>query len=404
MSLRIDRYEVQRLIGQGAMGKVYLARDPKIGRQVAIKVMLECDADDAVRQRFRLEARAIAALKHPNIVELYDYSGENAPDLFLVMEYIEGRSLAALLRQHGAMSEPSALCVAHELCLALGHSHQHNIVHRDLKPENVLLSQGRVVLTDFGIVKAIAKSAALDISGVRTRTQVVGTPGFMAPEQFAGRNIDARTDIFALGSVLYCLTTDKMPFDGNTVDEVYRRLKSGIFRDPRDHNALLSPGFCNLVRQCLAARPKDRLGSAEEMRVEILGLLGSHGVSEVRHELVLYEQNPATYAIEQRRRSVEVLLRDLKMALNDRDEDMAESIARWLKVLAPLDKRLSQVTVEPETAKLLGRRPRRFRYLVAGLLLGAAVGLAAAVVFNLRARLPHPWLAHVDRLVHLALP
>src|SRR4051812_43471524 len=195
------------------MGKVYLATDPKLGRQVAIKVLAQVGPDDNIRQRFRLEARAIAALKHPNIVELYDYSGEAAEDLFLVMEYVPGASLDQLQRQHGNMSEPTVLCIAHELCLALTHAHANQVVHRDLKPENILLSQGRVVLTDFGVVKALARSSALGISRVRTRTQVLGTPGFMAPEQFSGRLIDHRTDIFSLGAVMYCLATGKLPYE-----------------------------------------------------------------------------------------------------------------------------------------------------------------------------------------------
>lgn len=404
MALRIDRYEVQRLIGQGAMGKVYLAFDPKLGRKVAIKVLATSGAEEAVRQRFRLEARAVAALKHPNIVELYDYSGEGAADLFLVMEYVPGSSLDALTRQHGPVSEPTALCIGHELCLALGHAHGHEIVHRDLKPENVLLHQGRIVLTDFGIVKAVAKSALLGVSQVRTRTQVVGTPGFMAPEQFAGKQIDKRTDVFSLGALLYCLTTGKLPFEGESVDEVYQNVKLGRVRPLRALNAILSPGFCDLVERCLAARPKDRLGTTEEVRGQLLGLLASHGVTEVRQELALYEANPAGYALEQRQRSIDVLLRDLKVALRDRDEDMAQSIARWVQTIAPLDKRLLDVSgarVGPVSRPAIGLRPRRpWLYGLVGLAGGLVAGAAAAALFNLRAFLPSAWLTATDVVMH----
>lgn len=394
MGLKIDRYEVEKLIGQGAMGKVFLAADPKIGRQVAIKVLATSGADAQMQQRFRLEARAIAALKHPNIVELYDYSGEEAADLFLVMEYVDGRSLDAFLRQFGVMSEPTALCMAHELCLALAHAHRLQIVHRDLKPENVLLAHGRVVLTDFGIVKALATSASLGISRVRTKTQVLGTPGFMAPEQFAGKQIDARTDIFALGALLYCLATDRVPFEGESVDDVYNNLRRGKFEDPRKHNALLSPGFCALVERCLSPRPRDRYESADELRAQILTLLGSHGVTEVRQELVLYEQNPSAYAIEQRQRSVEVLLRDLKVALKDRDEDMAKSIIHWVQSLAPLDRRLLDITgAGPDGKPRLpsSGRAAKWLFLCFGLLAGAALGAFTATAVDLRAMMPQGW-------------
>ncbi len=398
MTLRIDRYEVQRLIGQGAMGKVYLALDPKLGRQVAIKVLAANGADEAVRQRFRLEARAIAALKHPNIVELYDYSGESAPELFLVMEYIPGPSLDALVRQHGNASEPTALCIGHELALALAHAHRNQVVHRDIKPENVLLNQGRIVLTDFGIVKAVAKSATLGVSTIRTRTQIVGTPGFMAPEQFAGRQIDARTDVFALGALLYFITTGHLPFEGATVDDIYRNLKSTRVRPAVELNPILSPGFCDLVERCLESRPKDRFQSIEEMRAQLLSILSSHGVTEVRQELALYEESPATYGLEQRQRSVDVLVRDLKIALKDRDQDMAQTIVKWLETLAPLDKRLRRLTSTSETPlerrSVLARshEGRAIAQVSTGIVIGLALGLLLAVAFDLRAHLPGPLL------------
>jgi eukaryotic-like serine/threonine-protein kinase len=409
VTLRIDRYQVERLIGQGAMGKVYLAQDPKLGRQVAIKVLAQAAADDNVRQRFRLEARAIAALKHPNIVELYDYSGEQAEDLFLVMEYIPGASLDQLQRQHGNMSEPTVVCIAHELCLALVHAHGHQVVHRDLKPENVLLSQGRVVLTDFGVVKALAKSSALGISRVRTRTQVLGTPGFMAPEQFNGRQIDHRTDIFSLGAVMYCLATGKLPYEGGSVDEIYNNLKHGRFKDPREHHKLLSPGFAELVANCLNPKIKDRIQNAEELRTEIIALLGSHGVSEIRHELSLYERSPATYAIEQRQRSVDVLLRDLKVALKDKDEDMAEHIVRWVQNLAPLDQRMLDMTgikMDPRQRRaVITSEGRRTRWgTIYGLVGGAALGVVLSVVFDLRAFVPDSWLRSAEAVVQWFAP
>lgn len=381
------------------MGRVYLATDPKLGRQVAVKV-LGTNADDEAIRRFRLESRAIAALKHPNIVELYDYSGEGAADLFLVMEYIPGPSLDALVRHNGNASEPSALCVGHELCLALGHAHRNKVVHRDLKPENVLLHQGRVVLTDFGIVKAVASSGSLGVTSVHTQTGIVGTPGFMAPEQFRGKQIDHRTDIFALGALMYCITTGKVPFEGASLDDLYHNLKNTRVQSPREINPLLSPGFSDLLRRCLEVKPKDRFQQIEEVRTQILAVLASHGVSEIRQELVAYEENPAGYVLEQRQRSIDVLVRDLKVALKDRDHDMADSIMAWLKTLAPLDMRLRRITGAYGRPSLRSGRLRRQRlWLALGIVGGGVFGVVVGALFNLRAVMPAAFVRESDSLL-----
>ncbi|MBI3179688.1 MAG: serine/threonine protein kinase [Deltaproteobacteria bacterium] len=404
MNLQVERYQVKRLLGQGAMGKVYLAHDPKLDRKVAIKVLNTSGNNDPnMRKRFVLEARAIAALKHPNIVELYDYSGAEAPDLYLVMEYVPGLSLYQLLSDRGMMSEPTALCVGHELALALEVAHRHQVVHRDIKPENILLYNGRVVLTDFGVVKAIARDNALGVSRVETRTLVLGTPGFMAPEQFAGRNLDARTDIFATGAVLYNLVTGKLPFAGEGVDDVVDRIKRHRYTDPRGHNPVLSVPFCELLARCLAPRPKDRLASATQLKERILHLLAIHGVSEVRKELEEYEKNPAAHAAEQRERGLDVLFRDLKVALKDRDENKARALIQRIEILAPVDERMfdiSGVRFDSRQRPRLARDRARANgaSTVVAALLGILIGaLAATFVISYRL-LPDTWLAALARL------
>jgi serine/threonine-protein kinase len=404
--MQIDRYEVKRLLGQGAMGKVFLAEDPKLDRQVAIKVLTYGVNDAGIRRRFRLEAKAIAALKHPNIVELYDYSGEDAPDLYLVMEYIPGLSLYHLVANRGPMSEATTLCVGHELALALEHAHQNQVVHRDLKPENVLLHKGRIVLTDFGVVKAISSANPLGVAADRTRTQVLGTPGFMAPEQFSGRNIDARTDIFSFGAVLYNLATGHLPFDGESVDEILRRLKRGRFRDPREHEPLLSEAFCTLVGRCLPPKPKDRFASATLLRAQILELLALHGVTEVRQELVDYDRDPGGYANAQRERNVEVLVRDLKVAVKDRDQTKARGLIQRMQVLAPADSRMREISgvfldTDQRPVFTGGRPPPRGPWTLAAFVAGVVLGVGvAALVYGLRL-LPEPWLVSLLRLGRL---
>src|SRR5690606_1445173 len=170
------------------MGKVYLATDPKFKRQVALKLLPGSSfTNEKIKERFLREARTIAALKHPNIVQLYDHSSNDAPEPFLAMEYLNGTPLDLLVAQHGPLSEPTALCVAHELCLALTHAHGKHVIHRDIKPQNVMLQEGRVVLMDFGVMKAMADDSPLGAGAARSLTQALGTPGFMAPEQFIGK-------------------------------------------------------------------------------------------------------------------------------------------------------------------------------------------------------------------------
>ena len=403
MPLSIDRYEVERLLGQGAMGKVYLARDPKLGREVAIKVMGGRGADTEQRQRFRLEARAIAALKHPNIVELYDYSGEHAEDLFLVMEYVPGRTLQDLAAERGAMSEPTTLCVAHEICLALSHAHQHNVVHRDLKPENVILHRGRVVLMDFGVVKAVARGV-LGAETIQTQTRILGTPGFMAPEQLSGRKISAATDIFALGGLLYFLATGESPFDGATLEQIFKQTERARYADPREYSPTLSEGFCGIVDGCLQARPKDRLESAGKARDLILGVLRAHGVTEVRAELNRYHENPLQHAIEQRERSLDVLVRDLKLAVKDRDEHQVKALVRRMQTIAPLGRRFRDVTgiawgPKRQPRLMAEQKPRRCLWFVLGLGVGLFTGATVAAVAILERWLPPHVQAAVEQVV-----
>jgi serine/threonine-protein kinase len=366
---RIDRYVIQRLLGEGAMGKVFLAKDPKLDRDVAVKVLASGAGDPEMRERFRLEVKAVAALKHPNIVELYDYSGPDASNLYFVMEYIPGASLYDLTAQHGLMGESVALCVGHELALALMHAHAHAIVHRDLKPENILLHDGRLVLTDFGIVKAVADGNAL---GVRadSRTRVLGTPGFMAPEQFTGRNVDHRTDIFALGAVLYNLTTGHLPYEGGSVDGIYKNLKSGNCADPREYLETLSPEFCQIIAKCIAPKAKDRYKDVAAFKAAVLTALAQHGVTEPRAELRVYQANPTAPPEVRRDRRIDALLDDLRAAFGKGDPVEVRRLLSELEVVGGA--KAGPPSLPPRA------RVARWPYLTAGFLVGA---LAASSVW-----------------------
>ena len=207
----IGSYVVIARIGAGGMGEVYSARDTRLDRTVALKILSsELTADETFRERFTREARAIARLNHPNICIVYDagaanVAGSSEPMQFLAMEYLDGETLVTRLAR-GPLHEQEALPIAMQLARALHQAHRAGLIHRDVKPANVMLTKSGAKLLDFGLAKHAAGTGPADLTTVGV---VVGTIAYMAPEQIAGRQVDARTDIFSLGSVIYEMLTGK---------------------------------------------------------------------------------------------------------------------------------------------------------------------------------------------------
>ncbi len=390
----IDRYEIRGILGHGAMGNVYRAWDPKLHREVAMKVVAQnLSREPKGRQRFHREARAIAALRHSNIVEIYDYSGVESEHLYLVMEKLEGDDLFNIMNSKGMMPEPAAAAVGHELCLALQVAHEAGIIHRDLKPENVFMDgQGRVVLTDFGVVKAIREDSAVD--GWQADTDVIGTPGFMAPELMMNRALGPRTDIFALGALLYNIATGELPYEGDSPVEMFRNVVSGKIRDARHFNPGLSREFVEILNECLEAKPKKRYRSVEVVRERLKTILEQNGVSDLRDDLRDYMRDPKAYGQLTRRRLVGYLTARLKVAAKDRDEAQVARIRERLYEVDPHNDEvnaISGVTMVPpagivRNTERLSRdgsvRGGGWLYAVVGVLAGLAVLLAGYLVFQ----------------------
>ena len=260
---RFGSYEITGAIGAGGMGEVYQARDTKLGRDVAIKVLPEAFAHDTDRlSRFQREAKMLAALNHPNIAAIYGLE-ENAGTSYLVMEFVPGQTLAERIKRGGAIPEDEAVAIAGQMAEALEAAHEKGIVHRDLKPANVKVTpEGKVKVLDFGLAKAFADDdASQDIansptmSGAATMQGVIlGTAAYMSPEQARGKAVDKRTDVWAFGVVLYEMLTGQQLFAEETVSDTL----AAVLRHEPDY-ARVPAGMQRLLRWCLQRDPKKRL-------------------------------------------------------------------------------------------------------------------------------------------------
>jgi serine/threonine protein kinase/tetratricopeptide (TPR) repeat protein len=270
-SLFAGRYQLLEKIGRGGMGTVYRARDTLVGDLVALKILeLEDNQRGDLLERFRREVRLARRISHHHVARTHDL-GEQAGHLFLTMEYVEGEDLQALLGRERAIGAAQAVRIALAVCEGLAAAHAAGVVHRDLKPANVLVEKGgRVVLTDFGIARAMAGESA-------SRTQgMVGTPMYMSPEQIAGGEVDARSDLYAVGLLLYEMLTGQAPFTGDSPMAVaFARLRLPP-PDPSGHPGVTDT-LAQLVRQCLAREPAERPAGAQDMVVALSAWLTSAG-------------------------------------------------------------------------------------------------------------------------------
>ncbi|MFD3736999.1 protein kinase [Streptomyces sp. NPDC058629] len=276
------RYQLRDLLGEGGMASVYLAYDSALDRQVAIKTLhTELGREQSFRERFRREAQAVAKLQHTNIVSVFD-TGEDelggALMPYIVMEYVEGQPLGSVLaddiRQYGAMPADKALKVTADVLAALETSHEMGLVHRDIKPGNVMMTKrGIVKVMDFGIARAMQ-------SGVTSMTQtgmVVGTPQYLSPEQALGRGVDARSDLYSVGIMLFQLLTGRIPFDADSPLAIaYAHVQEEPVA-PSTINRSVTPAMDALVARALKKNPNERFPSAAAMRDEIARVLNASG-------------------------------------------------------------------------------------------------------------------------------
>ena len=291
-----SQFKIIKKLGQGGMGSVFLAEQLDMGRRVVVKIMHPPRfGEEAMEERFKREARMVAQLNHPNIVQVYVFGKMHDDQWYLAMEYIEGGSLFELMSSHGALPEARALRIMDQVCSALGEAHHHGVIHRDLKPDNIMLADRHgnadyVKVLDFGIAKM------LDDSNARiTKTGTVfGTPQYMAPEQARGVEVDQRTDVYALGLILHEMITGASPFKvESTMDYLLKHISEPV-RPPRQafDGLVMLPRTEALIMRCLEKSPGQRFQSVHELQREIRHCLRDRP-DAVRHSPTPKEGVPA---------------------------------------------------------------------------------------------------------------
>ena len=272
-----DRYEVLSVIGEGGMGRVYRVRHRRLGRSFALKALRpELSEDAALTQRFVQEARAAAVVTHPNVVQINDFGTLVTGQPYFVMELLEGRTLARILREEGAIDPRRSVAIARQVAEALGAAHAMGVIHRDLKPDNVILirpagSRMTVKVLDFGLAK-VAVGTRLTRPGI-----IFGTPHYLSPEQALGEPYDHRVDVYALGVMLYEMVTGRVPFEADTYMEVISKhlyVSPPQVRKTHDQGGTF-PELEEIISRCLAKKPADRWSSMNEVARRLTDL-GAH--------------------------------------------------------------------------------------------------------------------------------
>lgn len=381
---KLAKYDLLEEIGHGGMATVYRARDTLLERDVALKLLhRHLRESEEVKRRFVSEARAVAKLRHPNIVEVFDVSDPEEPERYLVVELISGPTLRQLVQEQGALPPEMAAAIVLELAAALEHAHARGVIHRDIKPENVLIElprvdlhqsqddidRARIKLTDFGIAKL------LDVQGVTSTGQVLGSPAHMAPEQIEGKSVDARADVFSLGVLFYECLTGCLPFEGKNPAQVLRNVLEGNFARPEVLQPQVGSTWGDIVACALAREPDERFDDVISFAAAVRTELTALGFEDVRRDIADYLKNPKSYLQRHPERIVAALAQEGRRARAQRQYALAR--ARFCRALAyrPGDRELLRCVSALRRNSLLRR---------SGWYLGAAAVLGVGFVASLQ--------------------
>jgi serine/threonine-protein kinase len=366
MLRKVEKYEVLDEIGHGGMATVYRARDSSLDRLVALKVLHpHLQRTSEARARFAREAKSVARLHHPHILEIYDYSGEASDETYIAAELLTGPTLKAFVTQCKQTPPEIAACIGLQLADALREAHEKGIIHRDVKPENVLIHENRCVkLTDFGIAHMV------DTHTFTATGQILGSPGHMAPEQIESGECDVRSDVFSLGTVLYFCATGRLPFVGRNAHHLLKLLLEGDYPDPLRLRPEIGAHLAQIMNKTLSRSPTDRYQSAEEMAGELQTFLSDMGIDDPDELLARYLGNSTTVA---RELETQVLRRLLSIGA---EAAKADDIPR---AQAALNQVLAIDEGNERALKLLGSLGRGRRRFVIGFAVAAAIMLVAGI-------------------------
>ncbi|MBN1959676.1 MAG: serine/threonine protein kinase [Deltaproteobacteria bacterium] len=287
--MKIDRYELEQQLTKNIETTAYRAFDPRLKREVLIKLFTAAENNN---NNFQVEAKSLTTLNHPSIIKIYDFGISNDDVPYLVTEYIQGINLAQLLERNGLFPESVILAIGLEVSSALAHAHAHSIIHRSINPQNILLERGRLVITDFSTALCAANTDIISRSN-DTKPKTNKISGFLSPEQLAKHKIDSRADIFSVGTLLYFLATNNLPY---RISETINLFQQFINHKPEALRTL-RPEFCrdltSLIHRALEPKPENRPQKATLLKQALQRLLEYRKFTDAREILALYEKNPS---------------------------------------------------------------------------------------------------------------
>ncbi|MFZ5442846.1 MAG: protein kinase domain-containing protein [Myxococcota bacterium] len=384
----IGRYRILEQLGQGGMSVVYKGLDTTLDREVAVKVLHpHLSGRLESRKRLEREAKAVARLHHPNILEVFDFSGEAASEAYLVTEYIRGRTLREFITDETLQPPEIAAMVVHELASALAHAHDQGILHRDLKPENVMVREDGVLkLMDFGIAKILDRDEKMTMTGA-----LVGSPAHMAPEIIEGEEAGAEADVFSLGTMLYLFSTGKLPFTAPNTTATLKKILDCVFDDPRQVVPTVSDELAEIIGQCLQRQPSARFATAGKLRDALAEYLASLGLTRPHEELVKFFLEPRGYRKELSPRITGALLGRAEKAIADKKSARAMSALNQVLAHEPSNARANELLGQMRARKQREARVKKLQRL--SLLAGVGFIVLMSVIQGVRvATRPAPYV------------
>jgi serine/threonine-protein kinase len=352
------------------MSVVYKGLDTALDREVAVKVLHPHLANKVEsRRRLEREAKAVARLHHPNILEVFDYAGEATAEAFIVTEYIRGQTLRQFLAEESLQPPEVAAMVVHEIASALSHAHDSGILHRDLKPENVMVRQDGVLkLMDFGIAKILDRDEKMTMTGA-----LVGSPAHMAPEIIEGEPAGAEADVFSLGTMLYLFATGKLPFTAPNTTATLKKILDCVYDDPRQLVPTVSDDLAEIIGTCLQRQPSARYPSAAKLRDALAEYLVGLGLSRPHEELKDFFLDPKGYRKALAPRLTKALLERAERFIAEKKPARALSALNQVLAHEPSNARAVELLGQMKARKLREQRAKRLRRLSVGGSLGFIV-------------------------------